>query len=90
MASLQQNLQDFDNYTKEKQLRKELEDIDEQEDEMWKQKSRVKWAMKGDRNTKFFQVFTINRRMRSKITRIKKMDGTWAEEKSDIVKEFAN
>ncbi|CAA7024087.1 unnamed protein product [Microthlaspi erraticum] len=50
----------------------------------WKQKSRVNWLKEGDHNTKFFHATTKQRRARNRITKIKRSDGSWAENEESI------
>ncbi|CAL8168851.1 unnamed protein product [Prunus armeniaca] len=64
----------------EPELVKEFNDVLEQEAVFWRQKSRVNWLQKGDRNTKFFHLTTIIRRRRNKIERLKNIAGDWVEE----------
>lgn len=44
---------------------------------LWKQKSRELWLKEGNRNTKFFHLYTIIHRRQNKIDAIKQDDGTW-------------
>lgn len=61
----------------ESRLRKELDEVLEEEETLWYQKSRVEWLKDGDRNTTFFQLSTIIRRWKNKITAIKDDNGEW-------------
>lgn len=61
----------------EGELVKEFGVILEQEEMIWFQKSRVKWVVHGDRNTKFFHTSTIIRRRRNRIESLKADDGSW-------------
>ncbi|KAM1727381.1 hypothetical protein ACFX12_018028 [Malus domestica] len=65
-------------------LSKEYNNLLEQEEIFWKQKSRVKWLQEGDRNTRFFHLSTIIRRRRNKIEGLWNNDGVWVEDKEDL------
>ncbi|KAK4476678.1 hypothetical protein RD792_015838 [Penstemon davidsonii] len=47
-----------------------------QEELLWFQKSRVKWLVEGDRNTKFYHMTTVCRRRNNKVVALK-IDGEW-------------
>lgn len=55
---------------------------------MWKQRSRIKWLREGDKNTEFFHRQATWRRKKNKIVRLKREDGTWAENNEQIHKEI--
>ncbi|KAK3229219.1 hypothetical protein Dsin_001100 [Dipteronia sinensis] len=78
--------------TLEETLVKEYQDILEQEEIFWQQKSRNCWLKEGDRNTKFFHLSAIIRRRRNKIKGFKKDDGSWIEDigelKAEAVRNF--
>ncbi|XP_010675063.1 uncharacterized protein LOC104891112 [Beta vulgaris subsp. vulgaris] len=69
----------------ESKLRRELEDVLQEEETYWFQKSRITWLKDGDRNTRFFHLSTIVRNWRNKISAIKDDDGIWLHDK-DLVK----
>jgi hypothetical protein len=62
---------------------KDYNDIIEQEEVFWKQKSRVKLLEEGDKNSKFFHFSTLIRRRRKKIEGLK-VSGTWVHDKEAI------
>ncbi|XP_020412737.1 uncharacterized protein LOC109947231 [Prunus persica] len=68
----------------EKHLQQEFEDLLDQEDVFWKQKSRVSWLQGGDRNTKFFHITTLVRRRRNRIERLKDINGDWISSKEGL------
>lgn len=55
----------------EMELIQEYNQILYQEEILWFQKSRVKWMVEGERNTKFFYQSTIMRQRRNKIMMLK-------------------
>lgn len=52
-------------------LKQELEEVVDQEESFWHQKSRKDWILHGDRKTTFFHKKTLTRRRRNRITAIK-------------------
>lgn len=68
----------------EKKLKKELEEVLNQEEWFWHQKSRKDWALLGDRNTKFFHQKTLARRHRNCIKAIMDEKGSWLYEPTAI------
>ncbi|KAA3472035.1 reverse transcriptase [Gossypium australe] len=61
----------------EKELKEQLDATLQQEETLWFQKSREKWVVQGDRNTKYFHTATLVRRRRNKIEGIQNTLGTW-------------
>ncbi|MCH82315.1 hypothetical protein A2U01_0003117, partial [Trifolium medium] len=47
---------------------------------MWFQRSRAKWLKDGDRNTRYYNLKTINRRRRNNIVMLKNDHGEWIED----------
>ncbi|CAN1761157.1 Transposon TX1 uncharacterized 149 kDa protein [Linum perenne] len=54
------------------------------EEAFWGQRARVNWLHCGDRNTKFFHATTTQRKLRNSITKLKREDGGWIEEETEI------
>ncbi|KAL8139423.1 LOW QUALITY PROTEIN: hypothetical protein V2J09_005444 [Rumex salicifolius] len=69
---------------REETLIKELDEVLEQEEILWFQKSREKWIALGDRNTSFFHMSTIIRRRRNSIEMLRREDGSWETERSQL------
>ncbi|KAL4340570.1 hypothetical protein GQ457_08G000230 [Hibiscus cannabinus] len=67
----------------------ELEHLLDQEELLWKQKSRSDWISQGDRNTSYFHRRAISRRLRHKNSRIKLPDGMWCDDESILKEEAA-
>lgn len=68
----------------EADLLKELDIILEQEELLWRQKSRVSWLKAGERNTCFFHASTIIRRPRNRIWRLHDSNGVWCEDEQQL------
>ncbi|XVF71339.1 hypothetical protein PTKIN_Ptkin12aG0029200 [Pterospermum kingtungense] len=73
---------------KEKEIRKEIQVVAEQEQIFWMQKSRINWILYGDRNTKFYHAVTTRRRIRNRITGIYTLRGTWRTHQQEIKEAF--
>lgn len=69
----------------EKVLQRELDEVLNQEQELWALKSRVNWMILGDRNTSFFHVSTIVRRRRNQISCLKNSVGEWIHKEALIM-----
>jgi len=79
MCSLQQNII-LEGRTKElaqqeQTLWTENEARKQQEEILWRQKSRIRWLKEGEKNTKFFHRSTIQRRMHNNIAFINNRQG---------------
>lgn len=74
----------------EARLRRELDVVLHQEELLWFQKARVDWLKDEDRNTTFFQLCTVVRRWRSKITSIKNSNDEWIFNKDEVQREVVN
>jgi len=71
---------------KEEELIKELDVVIEQEEVIWFQKSREKWVLDGDRNTKYFHTSTIIRRRRNRAEMLKNDSGVWISDPQELEK----
>ncbi|KAL8128488.1 hypothetical protein V2J09_017643 [Rumex salicifolius] len=65
-------------------LKEELEDVLQQEEVLWFQKSREKWIEGGDRNTTFFHASAIVRRRRNHISALRDEENNWVIEKQNL------
>lgn len=54
----------------------------EQEEQYWRQKSRIQWFKHGDKNSKFFHLPTMTRRCRNKVEGLFDADGCWRTDES--------
>lgn len=68
----------------EKDFISDYNNILNQEELHWYQKSRSKWIVEGERNTRFFHLSTIIRRRKMKVTALKNDDNTWIENPIEI------
>lgn len=71
---------------RETALLKELDVVLEQEEILWYQKSRDKWIVFGDRNTKYYHTNTIVRQKRNRIEMLKDDDGRWIDQSEELEK----
>ncbi|XP_070034920.1 uncharacterized protein [Nicotiana tomentosiformis] len=53
-------------------------------EQYWKQKARMTWFDKGDRNTRFFHNHVNGKRKKLQLKRIQKGDGVWVESQHDM------
>lgn len=70
--------------SKEEMLLKEMDVVLEQEETIWFQKTREKWVVHRDRNTKFFQTSTIIWRCRNRIEMLKDDESTWISNRQEL------
>lgn len=66
----------------EKSLQCDLNEVLNQEQELWALKSRVNWMLLGDHNISSFLVLTLVRRRRNRITCMKNNVGNWIQEET--------
>ena len=66
------------------QLRKEINDLLDSEETIWRQRSKVHWYKEGDKNTKFFHACASERRKKNSILGLWNEDGVWCESKESI------
>ena len=69
-------------------MQQEYNQIIEQEEVFWLQKSRINWLKEGDKNTKFFHLSTMVRRRYNKLEGLKDEEGRWQSDK-DIMRKIA-
>lgn len=58
---------------------------EEQRNMYWRQRAKVHWLEKGDRNTKFFYQYATERKRRNRIRRAVFDDGRVMEEEGDVL-----
>ncbi|KAL4300764.1 hypothetical protein AHAS_Ahas17G0233500 [Arachis hypogaea] len=68
----------------ERELNRELEQILEQEEILWMQKSRQLWITDGDRNTKYYHTKTAIRRRKNRILKLRLENGNWSEDQEEL------
>lgn len=66
---------------REKELSIQLLKKQQDEELLWKQKSRITWMRTPDLNTRFFFLSTITRRCRNNIDALRNADGVWLHER---------
>ncbi|KAK8651377.1 hypothetical protein V6N13_140981 [Hibiscus sabdariffa] len=62
----------------------ELEGLLDQEELLWRQKSRSEWITHGDRNTNYFHWRAISRRQKNRIRALKLNNGDWNSDDSTL------
>jgi hypothetical protein len=72
----------------EKEQRKSI--LLRQEEDTWRQKSRINWLASGDRNTKFFHAFANARKQVNSIWGITKEDGNVITSEQGLQEEAVN
>jgi exonuclease III len=72
----------------EEQLIADLEACREQEEILWRQKSRVQWLKEGERNTKFFHRAMTHRRYINRITQLEDDQGIPIRDHDQIAEEL--
>lgn len=70
------------------QLQKDLEEVLDQERDLWLLKSRLNWMVQRDRNTSFYHVSTLARRKRNFIALIKDEGGDWITVEREVMDYF--
>ena len=68
----------------EARLRREMDDVLNQEELLWFQKSRMDAIRDGDRNTRYFHLSTIIRRRRNRIEALRKDTGEWTFDPDEL------
>ncbi|GMI86879.1 hypothetical protein HRI_002357200 [Hibiscus trionum] len=71
----------------EGELLVQLEHLLDEEELLWRQKSRSDWISMGDRNTRYFHRRAIARRQRSCIKALQLSDGTWCDDDTQLKEE---
>ncbi|XP_061342522.1 uncharacterized protein LOC133288718 [Gastrolobium bilobum] len=67
-------------------IKAELEEVLDQEELLWYEKSRTQWINQGDRNTRYYHTKTIVRRKRGRIVELKDDNGSWIRDEEGLVK----
>jgi hypothetical protein len=70
----------------ENKLQTELSVLLKQEELMWHQRSRARWLLDGDRNTKYYHLKTVQRRRKNNVTMLKDANGQWIEDVNQLQK----
>ncbi|KAK8658097.1 hypothetical protein V6N13_036309 [Hibiscus sabdariffa] len=71
----------------ESELLVDLEHLLDQEELLWRQKSRSDWVSLGDRNTRYFHRQAICHKQRSMITTLMIRDGSWCDDDDTLMSE---
>jgi hypothetical protein len=73
----------------ESELQNELAHILKAEELMWFQRSRARWLVDGDRNTRYYHLKTITRRRQNRILMLRNENGVWVDDE-EVLKHMAN
>lgn len=60
-------------------VRKEMDELLDREESMWKQPAKTQWLAKGERNTKFFHAQASKRAKRNEINGLWDGNGIWQD-----------
>ncbi|XP_050277977.1 uncharacterized protein LOC126719473 [Quercus robur] len=67
-----------------RELKKEICDLEDKENRMWFQRSKVLWAANGDKNSKFFHCRATQRMRKNSILNIRNEDGGWSSDSEAV------
>ncbi|XP_075664977.1 uncharacterized protein LOC142634560 [Castanea sativa] len=67
-----------------RELKKEIDELMDKEYRMWFQRSKVLWAVNGDKNSKLFHCHATQRKRKNSILRIRKADGEWSSDMEQV------
>jgi hypothetical protein len=59
-------------------------ELNQRDEIMWQQRSRVQWLKVGDKNTKIIHLRASQRKKKNKILRLKKEDGSLTEDVKEL------
>jgi hypothetical protein len=65
-------------------VREHLVELHHREEVMWRQRSRIQWLAKGNRNTRFLHQRASQRKKRNRIVRLKRVDGMFTEDDQEM------
>lgn len=84
LQDIQNTIVNEDDVRREKCIRGEVEDLLNKEEQMWAQKARCDWILKGDRNKRFFQTIVKQRRAKSSILQRKDRNENLTDKPEEI------
>ncbi|KAI9126678.1 hypothetical protein K1719_002274 [Acacia pycnantha] len=84
LTTVRQGYQTETSKREETSLLQKFEELIDQEENYWWQRSRISWLKSGDRNSKFFHLTTLIKRRRNLILSIKDDNGVWTRDKSTL------
>ena len=90
MQQIQNAINTTEDIRKERLAREELEELLNSEELLWAQKARSKWILKGDKNTKYFQIVVKQRRGKYRILQIRDEQGNLTDNFEEVEAIFSN
>jgi len=84
LQDIQNTIVNEDDVRKEKCIKEEVEDLLNKKEQMWAQKARCDWILKGDRNKRFFQTIVKQRKAKSSILQLKDRNENLSDKPEEI------
>ncbi|CAN1158714.1 hypothetical protein LINPERHAP2_LOCUS22289, partial [Linum perenne] len=71
-------------YDEYERCRLELLELLRKEEAHWRQRAKQYWLKEGDLNSRYFHAIANGKKRRKKLTRLRRMDGSWAESDAEM------
>mgnify|MGYP007088596130 CR=1 FL=1 len=73
-----------------RELTKEVHDLMDKENKMWRQQAKIFWLIGGDKKTKYFHSRATQQCRRNKISGIFNLNGVWVTQPDSIANSFTD